>query len=83
MSKAMQVVSTRFSQDTVARLDEIAGNQERSRSEIINEAVDGYLNSMAWFKAKIQEAEDDIASGNVISHEDLKAELRAKGLYVD
>ena len=80
MSTQMQSISTRFSPDTIARLEEIAENQKRSRSDIIQEAVEGYLNSLAWFKAEIRKAEDDFDAGRFISHEDIKEKYRKSGV---
>jgi predicted transcriptional regulator len=76
----MQTISTRFPSDTIDRLEEIAGHQNRSRSDLIQEAVDGYLNSFAWFEAEVQKGKDAIAEGRVISHDDVKARLRKLGV---
>lgn len=72
----MQTISTRFTSDTIARLEEIAGNQNRSRSDIIQEAVEGYLNSLAWLEAKVQKAEE----GSFVSHDEVRGRLRSLGV---
>lgn len=76
-------VSTRFTPDTLARLNEIAQSRQCSRSEIIKEAVDGYLNSLAWLERAVQKGRDDIKAGRVVSHEEVKNKFRKLGLDVD
>ena len=75
-----QSISTRFDTDTLARLREISQNQKRPRSEIIKEAVNGYLDSMAWFEREVKKGLDDVNAGHTIPHEDLKEELRKLGV---
>ncbi len=78
-----QTISTRFTADTLARLDEAAQVQKRSRSDIIKEAVNGYLDAMVWFEAQVKQGLDDVKNGRRISHEDLKAKYRKLGVDVD
>ena len=78
-----QTVSTRFDADTLARLNEISQNQQRPRSEIIKEAVNGYLDSMVWFTQEVQKGLDDLDNGRSISHDDLKEKYRKLGIDVD
>jgi predicted transcriptional regulator len=78
-----QTISTRFTADTLARLDELSQVQNRSRSDIVKEAVDGYLDAMVWFEAQVKQGIDDLKNGHRISHEDLKAKYRKLGVDVD
>ena len=73
-------VSTRFDADTLVRLDAISQKQQRSRSDIIKEAVGGYLDSLVWFEAEVKKGLDDLDQGQVIGHDDLKDELRKLGV---
>ena len=75
-----QSVSTRFDADTLARLDAISQKQQRSRSDIIKEAVGGYLDSMLWFEGEVKKGLDDLDQGRVVAHDDLKDELRKLGV---
>ncbi|MDR2884616.1 MAG: hypothetical protein LBV09_05865 [Deferribacteraceae bacterium] len=76
MPKQMQTISTRFTADTIARLEEIATKQDKTRSELIQGAVEGYLNSLAWLEAKVKRAEE----GTFISHDEMKAKLQKLGV---
>lgn len=78
-----QTVSTRFDVDTLARLNELAQMQNRPRSDIIKEAVGGYLDSMAWFRKEVQKGIDDVEAGRVVSHEAVKERFRKLGVDVD
>ena len=75
-------ISTRFAPDTLARLNAIAEKQNRPRSELIKEAVDGYLDSMAWFEREVQKGLDDVKAGRVVSHEEVIESIRKLGLDV-
>ena len=75
-----QSVSTRFDADTLARLDAISQKQQRSRSDIIKEAVGGYLDSIFWLETEVKKGIDDLEQGRVIDHNDLKAELQKLGV---
>ena len=75
-----QSVSTRFDADTLARLDAVSQKQQRSRSDIIKEAVGGYLDAMVWFEAEVKKGLDDLEHGRVVSHDDLKEEIRKLGV---
>jgi predicted transcriptional regulator len=76
----LQTVSTNLTSDTVARLEEVAENQNRSRSDVIQDAVDEYLNSLAWLGAEIEKARDSIKAGNFITHEEIKEKYRKMGV---
>jgi len=75
-------ISTRFDPDTLARLNEIAEKQNRPRSDLIKEAVGGYLDSMVWFEQEVQKGLDDIKAGRVVSHEKVIESIRKLGLNV-
>ena len=78
-----QTISMRFDDDTLARLDELAGNMERPRSALIKEAVAHYLDYVTQFSAEVQKGLDDVEAGRVISHEEMKSRIRTLGIHVD
>jgi predicted transcriptional regulator len=75
-----QTISTNFTSDTASKLGKIAEDQNRSCSDLIQEAVDSYLNSFAWLEAKVKEADDSFDAGRFISHDDLKEKYRKLGI---
>ena len=77
------LVSTRFDDATLERLDEAAGVLGNTRSGVIKDAVKHYLEYITWYSAEVQKGIDDVDSGRVISHEDLKEEFRELGVELD
>ena len=78
-----QTISTRFPPDTLERLEEISRNQNRTRSEIINEAVNAYLDAMLWLDQAVARGMEDLRQGRSISHEAIKEKYRKLGVHVD
>jgi predicted transcriptional regulator len=79
----MPTISTRFDDDTIKRLTEIAAETKQPRSALIKNAVGHYLDYMAWYSDSINAAYDDIRAGRVKSHAQVKAGVRELGLNVD
>jgi predicted transcriptional regulator len=49
----------------LARLDEVAVCRECSRSEIIKDAVSGYLDNFFWFEKAVNQGIDDLKAEHV------------------
>ena len=79
----MQTISTRFDDDTIKRLDEIAAHTEQPRSALIKNAVGHYLDYLAWYSDTLNVAYDDLETGRGVEHEQVKAKVRELGLHVD
>ncbi len=79
----MLATSIRLDDDTLARLDSLAEYRNCSRASLIKEAVDKYLEYDAWFLAEVQKGLDEANAGKLVSHENVKEGLRARGLDVD
>ncbi|MDR2574379.1 MAG: ribbon-helix-helix protein, CopG family [Desulfovibrio sp.] len=60
-----QVVSIRFSPDMLARLDEATACRGCSRTEIIKDAVSGYLDNFFWFEKAVSQGLDDLRADRV------------------
>ena len=76
-------VSTRFNPDTLARLDELAASRQCTRSDVIKEAVDGYLDVQTWLESKVGQSWADIKEGRVVSLDEVKGSIKALGYHVD
>ena len=76
-------ISTRFDADTLTRLDEAAAAVDRSRSALIKEAVNRYLDYLAWYGEEVRKGLDDAAAGRVKSHAQVKDRVRGLGFRVD
>ena len=62
---------------TAEKLVSLAQSQGRSRSQIVRDAIDQYLESDAWITAAIEVGIADADAGNLIPHEEVMAELQA------
>ena len=66
--------------DKQAKLDAIAANAKRSRSYIVNEAIDHYLDLYEWQTRRIEERLANTQSGDAtwILHDEVFDKLEAK-----
>lgn len=66
-----QVVTARLDEETLAKLDALAGAQERSRAWLVAKAVKRYVEEEAAFAAFIAEGE----AGEPIPHDEMIARI--------
>ena len=73
-------MSISVSPDKQAKLDAIAANADRSRSYIVNEAIDYYLDLYEWQTRRIEERLERAQSGEAkwIPHDEVFDRLEAK-----
>jgi len=73
-------MSISVSPDKQAKLDAIAANANRSRSYIVNEAIDHYLDLYAWQTRRIEERLERAQSGEAkwIPHDEVFDKLEEK-----
>lgn len=80
MASSTGRMSISVSPEKQAKLDAIAANADRSRSYIVNEAIDHYLDLYEWQTQRIQErlARAQIGDTKWIPHDDVFDKLEAK-----
>jgi predicted transcriptional regulator len=84
MEVAMSIPTTvRMDEETISRLDGLAKSTGRSRAFIIKEALSRYLEYETWFVKEVAKGREAAEAGNLVSHEEVKARLRGRGLRVD
>lgn len=73
-------MSISVSAEKQARLDAIAASADRSRSYIVNEAIDHYLDLYEWQTRRIEERLERLKSSEAgwISHDEVFSKLEAK-----
>ena len=69
----MSIVSFRIDDEKKGRLDSLAALRERDRSYIINEAIDAYLNVMAWQLSSIRKGMEQAERGEFASDDEVRA----------
>ena len=60
------------------QLDALAQVLDRSRNWVISDAIDQYLDVQAWQMAQIQHGVEEADRGELVSHEEVSTEARAK-----
>jgi len=68
----------RVKQDIRQRLDSLATSMNRSKSFIIETAIESYLDLNEWQVKEINKGLQEIENGLVIDHEVVKAKWEAK-----
>lgn len=61
--------------ETVHKLDDLAGSLDKSRNELINQAIKEYLETHAWQVAKITQGIAAANQGELIDHADVMKEM--------
>ncbi|WP_339740840.1 CopG family ribbon-helix-helix protein [uncultured Maricaulis sp.] len=76
----MRNISIRLDDKTREKLDALAQSQDRSRSWVVNDAIQAYFEHQDWIVEAIKVGIADADAGNFIEHEDLMAQLKARNL---
>ena len=79
----MRATTIRMEDATLARLDGMAETTGRSRSFLIKEAVDRFLDYEEWFAEQVRQGLDDVAHGRIASPEAVRATFAEFGVDVD
>lgn len=78
MSQSVSL-SFRVSPEKAAELQSLAETTDRSKSWLLEQALERYLEEQAWQLAKIDEGLADLEAGRVIEHERVVAWLKSWG----
>ena len=76
---ATSLLSVRIEDKTKGRLEALAAATGRSKNYLFNEAVERYLTEQEWQIAQAREGIEDVAQRRVVPHDDVVAQLIAKG----
>ncbi len=68
----MRVTTIRIEETVLDRIDSMAESVNRSRSWIINQAVERFLSYEEWFVQEVQSGVNEVANGEIASHEKVK-----------
>lgn len=75
----MTNISITIKESNAERLEKLADAMDRSRSWLVNEAVEHYLEHQDWMDRKTDQAIADIdAGGRLVPHEEVMARFDAK-----
>ena len=75
----MKVTTVRIHDNVLDRIDGLAKTLSRSRSWIINQAIDRFLAYEEWFVQEVKDGLVEIDRGEIAAHEDVIAKFRMWG----
>lgn len=72
-----EAFTVRTEPEIMHRLDKLVSRLDRSRNDLVNQAIKEYLDLHAWQIEKTQEGIEAADRGHTIPHEDVMAEMDA------
>ena len=72
------VFTVRISPEKQRQLDALAQVLDRSRNWVVSDAIDQYLDVQAWQIEQIRHGVEEADRGELVSHEEVSTEARAK-----
>lgn len=73
-----QTTSIRLDSEKLARLDRLAAAIDRSRSWVMNQAIEQYLDYEEWFAQSVREGIASADRGELTPHDEVMAEARRR-----
>lgn len=78
MSDAEKTISFRALSRKIDKLDELAAAKDRTRSYVINEAIDHYLELHAYQEMLVRKGLDEMRQGRTVGHDEVVKQLRKR-----
>lgn len=72
----MKATTVRMDDELLCRVDGIAKSQRRSRSWVIQQALERFVGYEEWFKLEVNEGLAEVQRGEVATDEEVKAAFR-------
>ena len=79
MGSAEKTISFRAVAEKIDTLDSLAAAQERSRSYLINQAINNYIELHAYQDALVRKGLEEMRQGRVVSHQEVVKRLKRTG----
>jgi predicted transcriptional regulator len=73
-----KVTSIRVEERKLKQLDRLARTMDRSRSWVLGQAIDRYLEHRDWFAREVGRGVEQADRGELIPHDQVMAEVREK-----
>lgn len=75
---ATKTASIRVDDGTLARLDRVARSMDRSRSWIVGQAIERYLDHEEWFLEQVEQGIAEAERGDLVPHGAVMQDARAR-----
>jgi predicted transcriptional regulator len=79
----MRATTIRMEDTVLDRVDSMAKSINRSRTWVINQAVERFLSYEEWFVLEVQAGMNEAASGEIASPEEVKERFAKWGVDAD
>ncbi len=76
----MKTTTIRMEDEVLNRVDSMAKSVSRSRTWVINQAVERFLSYEEWFISEVQAGMKEVANGEMVSPETVKKRLAKWGI---
>ena len=74
----VKTASIRVGDDVLARLDRLAKSMDRSRSWVISQAIERYLDHEEWFLDQVDHGIAQADRGELMAHDAVMREVRSR-----
>jgi len=75
----MKTTTVRIDDDVIGRVDGLAKTLSRSRSWVIKQAIDRFLEYEEWFVKEVKDGLSEVERGEIATHEEVVAKFRKWG----
>lgn len=79
----MKTTTIRMEDKTLDRIDTMAQSLSRSRTWVINQAIERFLSYEEWFIREVNTALDEVRDGDLASPEEIRAGFQKWGVNAD
>jgi predicted transcriptional regulator len=76
----MKTTTVRIDDDMLGRVDGLAKALSRSRSWVINQAIDRFLDYEEWFAKEVKDGLEEVERGEIATHDEVVASFRKWGV---
>lgn len=76
----MKATTVRIDDDTLGRVDQLASELSRSRSWVINQAIERFLSYEEWFVQEVKDGLKEAERGEIATDDDVAARFRKWGV---
>lgn len=75
----MKTTTVRIHDDVMGRIDGLAKALSRSRSWVINQAIERFLEYEEWFVKEVKDGLEEVERGEITTHEEVVDRFRKWG----
>lgn len=78
----MKVTTVRMDEDILGRINGLARELKRSRSWVIKEAIERFLDYEEWYIQEVRKGIDEVSRGEIATSKEVKNQFQKYGVNV-